>query len=113
MAGLACGEISALAWEILQHCADAVVGLSDDAAVDGMRMLADGRHGDTPLVAGESAVAGLMALVETAADPDARATLQLDSGSRVLVFGTEGATDRDLYRALVGRFPEVVREHAV
>lgn len=108
MAGLACGEISALAWDILRHCADAVVGLSDDAAVDGMRMLAEGRHGDAPLVAGESAVAGLMALVAAAADPAARAALQLDARSRVLVFGTEGATDPDLYRALVGRSPEAV-----
>ncbi|WP_425418468.1 diaminopropionate ammonia-lyase [Oricola indica] len=110
MAGLACGEISALAWEILRHCADAVVGLSDDAAVDGMRMLAEGRHGDAPLVAGESAVAGLMALVAAAADPEARVTLQLDIGSRVLVFGTEGATDPGLYREIVGRSPEAIRE---
>lgn len=109
MAGLACGEISTLAWEILQHCAEAVVGLSDEAAVQGMRLLAESRHGDAPLVAGESAVAGLMALIEAAASPDTRAVLRLDSRARVLVFGTEGATDPDLYFDLVGQSPEAVQ----
>jgi len=105
MAGLACGEISDLAWTILKHSADAVIGLSDEAAVDGMRLLAEGRYGDAPLVAGESAVAGLMALMLVANDAGTRTALQLDETSRVLVFGTEGATDPELYAQLVGRAP--------
>lgn len=112
MAGLACGEVSALAWTVLEHSADAVVGVSEDSAVDAMRLLAEGRHGDTPLVAGESAVAGLAALIAVAADPQARAKLGLDENSHVLLFGTEGATDPDLYQQLVGRAPETVETKA-
>ncbi|MBN9668816.1 diaminopropionate ammonia-lyase [Roseibium aggregatum] len=103
MAGLACGEVSELAWTILKHSADAVVALSDDTAVDGMKLLAEGRYGDAPLVAGESAVAGLMALLLVSEDPEARRALGLDGSSRVLVFGTEGATDPALYEELVGK----------
>jgi len=112
MAGLACGEISILAWAILVAAADAVVTLDDEAAVDVMRLLAEGRCGDPPLVAGESAVAGLGALLATAAEPAARAALDLGPGSRVLVFGTEGDTDPALYRALVGRSAAEIREAA-
>jgi diaminopropionate ammonia-lyase len=108
MAGLACGEISALAWTILEHAADAVIALSDDTAIDGMRMLAEGRHGDAPLVAGESAVAGLMGIVTAAATPNARTKLGLDENAHILVFGTEGATDSLVYKQYVGRDPEEV-----
>ncbi len=108
MAGLACGEVSGLAWTVLEPLADAVVGLADDAAIDGMRLLAEGRFGDAPLVAGESAVAGLAALMAVAGDAAARAALKLGLEARVLVFGTEGATDPVLWERLVGRSPASV-----
>jgi diaminopropionate ammonia-lyase len=112
MAGLACGEISDLAWTILKHSADAVIGLGDEAAVEGMRILAEGRYGDPPVVAGESAVAGVMALLSIADDDEARAALHLDATSRVLAFSTEGATDPSLYERLVGQSAEAVAAQA-
>lgn len=109
MAGLACGEVSLLAWDILQDHADAAMAVPDDAAVAMMRRLARPAPGEPAIVAGESAVAGLCALMSAAADPAQRAALGLDAASRVLVFGTEGATDPDLYRRLTGLDPESVR----
>jgi diaminopropionate ammonia-lyase len=108
MGGLACGEVSALAWRILECGADAFVTIDDDAAADCMRLLAEGRFGDDPIVAGESAVAGLAGLSLACADTEARSILGLRSDSRVLVLGTEGATDIDTYRAIVGRTPDDV-----
>jgi diaminopropionate ammonia-lyase len=108
MAGLACGEPSLLAWKILQPGADAFMTVTDGAAMESMRLLADGAHGDPPLVAGESAVAGLAGLLLAAEDPDARARLGLSPESVVLLFGTEGATDPEVYRRIVGRSPEEV-----
>ena len=35
-------------------------------------------------------------------DLDGRQRLSLDSNARILLFGTEGATDRELYRKIVG-----------
>jgi diaminopropionate ammonia-lyase len=102
MAGLACGEVSQLAWTILEHSADAVIGLDEDSAPKGMRILAEGRFGDPPMVAGESAVAGVMALLAVANDDETRQALKLDKDSRVLAFSTEGATDPELYERLVG-----------
>jgi diaminopropionate ammonia-lyase len=58
-----------------------------------------------PVVAGESAVAGLAALLLAAREPFARTALALDESSRVLLFGTEGATDAEVYERLVGKSP--------
>jgi diaminopropionate ammonia-lyase len=105
MAGLSCGEVSPLAWEILGRGADAFLTIPDDAAADTMRLLADGAGGDAPIVAGESAVAGLAGLLCALPDAAARAALELDAASRVLVIGSEGATDPALYAQIVGRTP--------
>ena len=96
MAGLACGEPSLLAWQELARGAAAFMAVPDAAAVECMRLLARGG-----MVAGESGVAGLAALLLAAADPAARAALGLGADSRVLLFSTEGATDPELYHRLV------------
>ena len=64
-----------------------------------MRMLAGGSLG-AHIVAGESAVAGLFALLELS-DARARGLVRLNADSRVLLIGTEGATDPEIYRRLV------------
>jgi diaminopropionate ammonia-lyase len=98
MAGLACGEPSLLAWQELERAAFAFMAVPDSAAIAAMRLLS---RRDSPVEAGESGVAGLAALALAAQDSAARAALGLAEGSRVLLFGTEGATDRGLYERLV------------
>ena len=107
MAGLACGEPSALAWSILDPGADAFMAIPDAAAAAAMRRLA--RDG---IVGGESGVAGLAGLLVAAVDPSMRRALGLDAASRVLVIGTEGDTDPEVYRAIVGLSGEDVRGRA-
>lgn len=112
MAGLACGEVSELAWEILDRGADAVVAVEDKDAEDCMRRLAGGGPNTPPIVAGESAVAGLAALLAVAKNPAARDQLALTADSRVLLFGTEGATDPAVYERIVGRSADSVLRQA-
>jgi len=95
MAGLACGEPSLLAWQELERAAFAFMAVPDSAVPPAMRDL----HA-RGIEAGESAVAGLIAFESAMADPAARAALGLGRESRVLVFGTEGATDPELYAKL-------------
>ena len=87
MAGLSCGEVSLLAWQVLAQGADDFMTVPDRAAV-----------------AGESAVAGLAGAhaIQSLPPPST-------SESRILVFGTEGDTDPDLYRSIVGHPAEAVR----
>jgi diaminopropionate ammonia-lyase len=102
MAGLACGETSILAWEILDEGAAAFATVTDESAKAMMRVLAAGVDGDPRIVAGESAVAGLCALACALPREEARAALGLDADSRILLFGSEGDTDPELYREIVG-----------
>jgi diaminopropionate ammonia-lyase len=103
IAGLACGEPSILAWKILETGADAFMTVTDAEAVSAMRDLA-ALH----VVGGESGVAGLAGFFRAAANPAMRAVLGLDETSRVLLYGTEGATDATVYTDLVGHTPEAV-----
>ena len=98
MAGLSCGEVSLLAWQVLQTGADDFMTLSEDAVAPCMRLLA---ANDPAIEAGESAVAGLGAAIAAREDPQMAATLGLDESSLVFVIGTEGATDPELYQQLV------------
>jgi len=112
MAGLACGEPSIIAWPIIASGAAAFMAVPDEAAVEAMRLMASGQAGAT-IVAGESAVAGLAGLIVLAQKPEWRAAIGLDASSRVLIFGTEGDTDPDLYQRIVGQSGDSIRAGAV
>jgi diaminopropionate ammonia-lyase len=101
MAMLECYEPSLTAWEILEKSADYYLDLADDLAVDALRRLAHPVAGDKALRIGESGVAGLAGLIAASGDQSMRAALGLDANSRVLLIGTEGATDPDLYEKLL------------
>ena len=98
MAGLSCGEVSLLAWEILMPGADDFLTVSEDAVPACMRLLA---QGDPAIEAGESAVAGLAAAIAAREHPQFAQQLGLDASSRIFTIGTEGATDPELYQRLV------------
>ena len=97
MAGLACGEVSALAWEILKNGANDFMTINETAVPATMKLLAM----DCNIEAGESAVAGLAALITVCNDSDMKAKLALDADSRVYILGTEGATDPEVYEMLI------------
>lgn len=109
MAGLSCGEPSLIAWPLLAAGVHYFMCLDDDAALSSMRRLAAGEAGDAPVVGGESGVAGLAGLVALCNDRDTARRLDLDEHSRVLVFGTEGDTDAELYTRIVGESGDRVR----
>ena len=62
-----------------------------------MRRLARPEGADPAIKAGESAVAGLAAVIAVAGDEGLRAALGLDTDSVVLVIGSEGVTDAAIY----------------
>lgn len=111
MAGLACGEISPLAWRILEQGAFAFQTVDDESAKVAMKMLADGENGDPAIVAGESAVAGLVGCIAAARDSEWRRQLGLDAHSKILLIGSEGDTDPVLFERIVGRPAHAVRQN--
>lgn len=108
MAGLACRGPSPAAWKILEWLTSDFVTVPDSVAVDGMVALAEGKHGDIPIVCGESSAANMGVLLKAGRDRNFRERLGLDECSQCVVFGLEGATDPKIYRELVGKSPEDV-----
>ena len=110
MAGLACGEPSPLAWEILWSCADYIVTAPDYVAAKGMRMYGVPLRGDPYVISGESGAVTLGALafiMQYEGAAELRERLRLGETSRVLLINTEGNTDPDYFRNVVwdGVFP--------
>lgn len=101
MAGLACGETSPLAWQVLQEAVSDFITIQDSDAVNAMRTLAAGSSHDVPIIAGESGAAGLAGLQVLVDNAGMAAAVGLNRQSRVLLINTEGATAPSVYEALV------------
>jgi diaminopropionate ammonia-lyase len=101
MAGLSCGEPSELAWEILADEAQDFLTIPDALVAPTVRLMARPLEGDPDVEAGESAVAGLAALIAARDDATLSAALDLNETSRILLIGSEGVTDPDIYAAIM------------
>jgi diaminopropionate ammonia-lyase len=100
MAGLNCATPSLVAWPVVSRGIDVYLAVHDGWVPEAMRLLA--RDG---IVAGETGAAGLAGMLALLDDPSlapARAEVALGPDTTVLLLCTEGATDPDAYRRLVG-----------
>jgi diaminopropionate ammonia-lyase len=110
MAGLACGELNPMAWEILRDFCSCYVACDDFVAANGVRILANPFKGDTRVEAGESGALGL-GVLDLLCNNDKFAGLKeelaIGRDSTLLFFNTEGATDPESYREIVwhGKYP--------
>jgi diaminopropionate ammonia-lyase len=109
MACLSAGEVSLLAWDILSRSANTFMILSDETIAPSMRRLAK-----LGVVSGESGAATLAGLAAICQNPTARMSLDIDHDSRILLLSTEGATDPEIYKKLVGvEAGEIVTNHPI
>lgn len=111
MAGLSAGEVSLNAWPSIAAGVDACISINDQKAESAMRLLAHPVNGDPAVISGESGACGIAALMSIMQDEDIvslRRAARLGASSRVLVINTEGATDPENYRRIVGETARVV-----
>ena len=104
MAGLNCQTPSAISWPVIKQSASFYGTLTDDAAKQGMKQLANPSGQDSAVVAGESGVAGFAFVHQLLTNPACqrqRELLGLDQQSRILVINTEGDTDESLYQRII------------
>lgn len=112
MAGLACGEPSIAAWEILRSFAAAYAVCPDFVSAEGMRLSANPQGSDRNILSGESGAVGiglLSALMGQKELSELKDELKLNQDSVVLMFSTEGNTDPERYTEIVeeGKYPSV------
>jgi diaminopropionate ammonia-lyase len=103
MAGLSCGEVSVLAWELLRSSLSHCLAIDDAAVAPLMAKFADGSIAGVPIEAGECATSGLAALLAAKQDNDCWRKLGLNTDSVILLIGSEGATDADIYAELTSK----------
>ena len=104
MAGLACGEPSLSAWEILRDFPCCYISCGDFVAANGIRILANPLKNDAAVEAGESGSVGIGLLDLLANNPDfdkLKQALEIGADSNLLFFNTEGATDPENYREIL------------
>ena len=104
MAGLACGDPSPVAFEILKDNADVFIQIPDNVAARGMRILGTPLAVDPMIISGESGAAPLGALFALRTDEindDLHEALGLDENSLVFMINTEGNTDPIEFRRII------------
>lgn len=104
MAGLACGEPSSTALQILRSYAHGFIKCDDDVTKAGMRLAASPKVNDQAFVSGESGAVTLGLLNELLTNSlykSIKDDLNLNGESRVLLFSTEGNTDPYIYEQIV------------
>jgi len=104
MAGLACGEPSITAWDILKNNSDYFVTIDDEHAENAMKVLATPKNGDPKVISGESGASGMGFLLELLTNDklaELRQKAGVDKNSKFLLFSTEGDTDPENYQKIV------------
>ena len=104
MAGLACGDPSPIAFDILSHNADFFLSVPDYVAARGMRILSCPLKGDPFMISGESGavpLGALYAILTEKGDEDLRKKMKLDKDSLVFMVNTEGNTDPKHFRQII------------
>ena len=101
MAGLACGEINPLAWDIIKNYSRFCLSCRDEVAALGMRLWGNPLGDDEKIIAGESGAigGGVIGLLDKY--HNLKTDLKLKKDSVMLFFNTEGDTFPDKYRDIV------------
>jgi len=101
MGGMSCGDVSAVAWEILKDSSNYSLTITDDEVSMVIAMLASAKLSDEKIIAGECAVPGIIALIGLFKNKKYLDKLGLNQNSKVLLFGCEGLTDSTMYKKLL------------
>lgn len=101
MAGLNCGMPSLIAWPIMKDTTDLFVAVSDDYALEAMKV-----YHEFGIVSGESGascLAGLLALCEDKPELNQlREKLGINQDARIFLLNTEGDTDPVNWKKVTG-----------
>ena len=101
MGGMSCGDVSTVAWEILKNSTNNCLTISDDAISTTIAMLSEAKLSDEKIIAGECAVPGIIALIGLSKNKEYLNKLNINSNSKILLFGCEGLTDAEMYKKLL------------
>ncbi len=105
MAGLNCGIPSLSAWSILKNTADAAMAIDDETMEEAVNTLNFPLGEDPKVVSGESGAGGFAGFIALMSDPrfeELKFSLNINEKTRFLFFNTEGDTDPQNFRKIIG-----------
>lgn len=101
-AGLACGVPNPISWDVIRNFADGFLSSDDHLTANGMRILGNPLPGDCAITSGDSGAIGAGVIVEMLTNQQALAKeIGINKDSVILLYSTEGETDRVNYRNVV------------
>ena len=101
MAGLNCGTVSKIAWEILKNYVHCSLAISDSYTKRAMRLFAYPIKDDKVIMAGESGAGGMAGLLALLEDKGYMEKRILTSSTTALLINTEGNTDPRSYNKII------------
>ena len=101
MGGMSCGEPSPVPWEILKKSVNNCISLPDDGIGKAMNLFANASFGDDKIIAGENSAPGVISLIASCNNENIKNKINLNSSSNVLLIGSEGDTDQEMYQKLL------------
>ncbi len=102
MAGLNCGTPCQVVWPILRDCSASFCACRDSVTVQGMRAYDSPCGDDQTVVSGESGAVTYGLLLTILQSEKLRELFRLEEDSVILLINSEGDTDPDGYRKVVG-----------
>ena len=103
MAGLDCGSVSTIAWDILEKHLTGSISISDDLMEIAIRKLANPIEFDSKIISGESGASTLAALIGlnlSNAFEEFKLISKINNKSSALLISTEGDTDPVNYKKI-------------
>ena len=102
MAGLNCGTPCRSIWPVLRDCSSFFCSCQDSVSEKGMRAYGHPEGSDPVVVSGESGAVTYGLLLSILEDKALRKSFGIDEKSVILLVNTEGDTDPENYRRIVG-----------
>ena len=101
MGGMSCNEMSLIPWHILKKATNFCVSIDDNQVANTVGMLASKSFSTNKIIGGECSTPGIISLISLCNNKKLKNILNLDEKSNILIFGCEGAADKDLYKKLL------------
>ena len=110
MGGMSCGDVSAVAWEILKNSANYCLSISDEGISSTVALLTNKDLSKNKIIAGECGVPGIISLISLMKEKEKVKEIGINENSKVLLIGCEGLTDKKMYDQLLNSGLEKIKD---
>ncbi|WP_440932334.1 diaminopropionate ammonia-lyase [Candidatus Pelagibacter sp.] len=101
MGGMSCGDVSAVAWDILKNSSNYCLSISDQGIASTVALLSNEEFSKNKIIAGECGVPGIISLISLVKDQEKIKDIGINKNSKILLIGCEGLTDQKMYDQLL------------